>query len=199
MSDTNTRTLEAYNKGVQTYIESTGQKTSGTQKDWLDFVFKAVPEDAKILEIGSAFGRDASYLIEQGYNVTMTDGSGGFVDYLNEHGFVASKLDIVNQQPKDIYDVILACAVFLHFDRDDFKKAVGHVKNALTIGGSFAFSLKQGEGEEWSESKIGLPRYFNYWKKDQLSKVMEGLGMKITDLRVLEEGKWLHVVAIKTQ
>lgn len=199
MSDTNSRTLHSYDMGVQAYVNGTGQKTTGSQKEWLDFVFNDVPKDAKILEIGSAFGRDASYLISKGYQPAMTDGSRAFVEYLNEHGFTASKLDIVNQQPKGHYDIILACAVFLHFDNNDFRQAVLHVRDALATNGRFAFSLKQGDGEEWSDHKMSAHRYFKYWKKDELQKVLHQLGMKAIDFQSLSDDKWLHVIAIKDQ
>lgn len=197
MLDTNSTTLNAYDEGVQKYIDGTGQATSGSQKEWLDFVFKDVPKTANILEIGSAFGRDGSYLIDQGYNLKLTDGSEGFVDYLNTHGFTATKLDIVNQQPKGHYDVILACAVFLHFNDNDFKKAVLHTKAALAEDGKFAFSVKQGDGEEWSDHKMSAPRYFKYWRRDRLYEILSELGMKITDFQILSDDKWLHIVSVK--
>lgn len=195
MSQINKKTLVTYNQNIDRYIEGTVQKTGGYQKEWLDFVFQDVPKDAKILEIGSAFGRDASYLLDRGYKPDLSDGSEAFVDYLNQHGFTATKLDIVNEQPTRLYDVILACAVFLHFTDDDFKRAVLHVKRALERNGKFAFSLKYGDGEEWSEHKMDGPRYFHYWRKDRLETTLGELGMRIVDFQILSDGKWLHVIS----
>lgn len=197
MTEINTKTLSTYNDNIQAYIDGTVQKTSSHQKEWLDFVFRDVPKEATILEIGAAFGRDASYIMEQGYKPDLSDGSGAFVDYLNQHGFTAAKLDIVNERPTKLYDVILACAVFLHFTDEDFRRAVAHVKEALEPGGKFAFSLKQGDGEEWSEHKMDGPRYFNYWRRDALEAMLHEVGMKIIDFQILDEGRWLHVVSTK--
>lgn len=197
MQDANYRTLKTYSDGVQNYIKGTVPLTSGDQKDWLDFVFQAVSKSAKILEIGSAFGRDATYITQKGYELELTDGSTGFVDYLNGQGFSAKMLDIVNEAPKDEYDVILACAVFLHFTDSDFERAVANVKQGLKPDGRFAFSLKQGDSEEWTESKMGAPRYFNYWRKERLEGALATLGMRIINFQVLNNGKWLHIISEK--
>lgn len=194
MSEANAKTLTTYNHGVDEYIFGTVQETSGQQMEWLDFVFENTPKDAKVLEIGSAFGRDAAYLIKKGYNLDLTDGSVGFVNYLNSHGFYAEYLDIVTDAPKKQYDIILACAVFLHFTDDDFKQAIVHVKQVLTEGGKLAFSVKHGDGDAWSDDKMGSPRYFRYWRREELETVLSGLGMSIIDLKILNNDKWLHVV-----
>lgn len=195
MSEANARTLETYNDGVEKYIDGTVQVVDSFQKDWLDFVFRDVPKSAKILEIGSAFGRDAAYLQDKGYDVALTDASRGFVDHLNASGMKATQLDIITQKPQSSYNVILACAVFLHFTDEDFRKAVSNVRESLEPGGMFAFSLKQGDGEGWSEEKMGAPRYFHYWRRDGLEKVLDEVGMQITDFQILSDGKWLHIIS----
>ena len=66
MSETNNRTVESYNAHIQEYIDGTPHEVSGVVKDWLDGSLADVPKDARILEFGSAFGRDAEYHILQG-------------------------------------------------------------------------------------------------------------------------------------
>lgn len=198
MSKSNEMTIETYNNDVQAYIDGTPQVTAGFQKQCIDELLTTLPKDASILEIGSAFGRDARYLIEQGYTPELTDATPGFVDYLNEHGFGARLLDIVKEQPEKMYDLILACAVFLHFTEDDFNDAVGHVRDSLNTEGRFALSLKYGEGEEWSEGKMGAPRYFRYWNESSLEERMGEVGMKLIDIKVSDDNKWLHAVAEKS-
>lgn len=196
MSKSNEITIATYDNDVQAYIDGTPQQTAGFQKQCIDVLLNTLPKDAAILEIGSAFGRDAKYLIERGYSPELTDATPGFVQYLTEHGFDARLLDIVQQQPEKKYDLILACAVFLHFTDDDFSRAVGHVRDSLQPAGRFAFSLKYGEGEEWSSDKMGAPRYFRYWNETTLENKMGNLGMRLLDVDVSDDGKWLHAVAV---
>lgn len=199
MSHANSKTIETYNKSIQAYIDGTPQQTSGFQKKWLDEAIVNLAPDAAILEIGSAFGRDAHYLMSQGYAPEVTDVTLGFVEYLNERGFDARVLDIVNQQPEKKYDLILACAVFLHFTEDDFTQAIRHVSNSLNPEGRFAFSLKYGEGEEWIESKVAGPRYFHYWKEGILENRLGDLGMRSVVMKRSDDGKWLYAVAVNAK
>lgn len=194
MSDRNKRTLKTYNQNVDKYVEGTVQVTSGFQKEWLDSVFKGLPRDVAILEIGSGFGRDAQYLESKGYVVEVTDASVGFVEYLRSNGRPAKLLDIVNSHPDEKYDVILACAVFLHFTDTDFQQAVRNVRDSLLENGKFAFSVKLGDGDGWSSEKVDAPRYFNYYQPDELEKAIARAGMRVVDMQVYED-KWIHVVS----
>lgn len=196
MSIENQKTIAVYNDGVEDYRNGTARVTSGSQKEWLDFVFDGVRSDAKILEIGSAFGRDARYLLVKGYDPDFTDASIGFVNFLRQNSIKADLLDIVQDRPKKVYDVILACAVFLHFTDEDFKKAIRNVRDALDNNGKFAFSVKLGEGEGWSNTKMGAPRYFNYYQPDELERKLTELGLIAVDSRSYDH-KWLRIVATK--
>ena len=197
MSERNTRTLNTYSQNVDKYIDGTVRITSGFQKDWIDDVFRGVPRDAAILEIGSAFGRDALYLESKGYVVEMTDASVGFVEYLQSNGHSAQLLDIVRSRPVEKYDVVLACAVFLHFTDTDFQQAVKNVRDCLLDGGKFAFSVKLGDGDGWSNEKMGAPRYFNYYQPDGLENALADAGMQTTDLQVYDD-KWVYATAVRS-
>lgn len=197
MSTENQTTLHTYDQAVEQYRDSTAQQTSGFQAGWIDFLLKDLPLDADILELGSAFGRDATYIVDKGYAPKLTDGSAGFVEYLRAHGYDAEVLDIVNEKPQGSYDLILACAVFLHFTEDDFKQAITNVKSALKAEGKFALSLKQGDGAEWTEAKMNMPRYFNYWRKETLERTLGEVGMSLVDCQTTPDGKWLHAIARK--
>lgn len=61
----------------------------GFVKDWIDTVLAGLPQDAKIPEFGSAFGRDADYIESKGYKVQRTDVTPGFVKLLQSQGHQA--------------------------------------------------------------------------------------------------------------
>lgn len=198
MSEANQKTLATYNNGVENYVNGTPQFTDGFQKKWLDSVFSDVPKDASILELGSAFGRDARYLKDLGYDLELTDASESFVSYLNKHDFNASVLDIVSDRPQKQYDVVLACAVFLHFTDEDFRKALANVESALLPGGKFVFSLKIGDGEAWSQEKMNAPRYFNYWREAGVEHELKRVGMELVDAQDSDD-KWLLLTAMRSE
>ncbi len=198
MSDTNTLTLNTYNEGVQRYIESTPQVVSGVFKDWIDGAFEDVPADAGILELGSAFGRDADYIESLGHTVERTDGSVGFVDYLKSQGKSARVLNVVTDEIKAAsYDVIFAKAVLLHFNVPELETVLARISKGLRASGLFVFTLKIGDGEEVRIDKLAGERYFHYWTADTIAPLLKVASFDVTQVESSEDQKWLHIIAKK--
>lgn len=202
MSETNSRTVESYNAHIQEYIDGTPHEVSGVVKDWLDSSLADVPKDARILEFGSAFGRDAEYLTGLGYTVECTDATPAFVDLLQQKGFDAKILNAITDELPQGLDFVLANAVLLHFTRDEASQVIGKVFDALNANGKFVFTLKQGEGEDWSEEKLGAPRFFCYWTEPQIHEVLESTGfseVQISGDKATANATWLQIVAKKNE
>lgn len=200
MSKTNNRTVESYNAHIQEYIDGTSHEVLGIYKDWLDGSLADVPKDARILEFGSAFGRDAKYLAGLGYTVECTDTTPAFVDLLQQKGFDAKVLNAITDELPQGLDFVLANAVLPHFNRDEAVLVIKKVFDSLNTNGKFAFTLKQGEGEGWSEKKLGAPRFFCYWTESQIREVLESIGfgdIEISYDRVAANATWLQIVARK--
>ncbi|RWD43445.1 hypothetical protein [Mesorhizobium sp.] len=73
------------------------------------------------------------------------------------------------------------------------------LRATLNEGGRLAISLKRGDGEEWSDAKLGAPRYFCYWQPDRLEPVLRTAGFsgwtikeEMTDCA---HAAWLYVIA----
>jgi hypothetical protein len=96
MNNSNQQTIQAYEDHIQDYINGTVRDTGdGSVKDWIDEFLTDLPKTARILEFGSAFGRDAEYIQKQGYKVECTDATQAFVDLLNKKGFSARHLNSI--------------------------------------------------------------------------------------------------------
>lgn len=154
-----------------------------------------------VLEIGSANGRDALFLEQQGRRVRRTDATRAFVEMLRAQGHEASVLNVLTDDLVDVadgpYAAVLADAVFLHFTPDQLRTALGRVAAALAAGGVLAFTVKQGTGSGWSEHKLGLPRYFHYWQPGPIRTLLEQEGWDVLQLE-LEAGSpwgWISVLA----
>lgn len=200
MSDSNHKTIQSYEDHVQEYIDGTPQEASSVVKDWIDDALSGLPKDARILEFGSAFGRDAAYMQNLGYTVQCTDATKAFVDLLKNKGFDAKVLNAITDEIGGAYDLVFANAVLLHFTRKEVEAVLRKVFSALNDGGRFAFTLKQGEGEEWSENKLGAPRYFCYWVEGQIEKLAKDAGF--TDVTINSDkptanAMWLQIIAEK--
>ena len=195
MTDNQNITIETYENGITQYFESTDKEVTGEFKDYIDSFLALVPQDAAILEIGSATGRDADYIESQGYTVTRTDVVEGFLDYQREQGHTVEKYDAIAGDLSKTFDLIIATAVFLHFDDEQFSQALHNTKRHLNPGGYFAISLKQGEGEEYSEHKMDSPRYFKYWDKKTLQTALTDVGFSIHAVSESPDRKWIRCIA----
>jgi len=203
MTNPNDQTIATYEAHVQEYING-DPGISDIMKHWLGEAIAGLPKTARIIELGSAFGRDAAYLQELGYNVECTDATQAFVDLLKGKGFNARKLNAITDELSGPYDLVLANAVLLHFTREETRQVLQKVYASLAENGTFAFSLKQGEGGNWSDQKLGGPRYFCFWTEGQIRQLLEQTGFQ--DIRDIQEATkredknaiaWIRIIAKK--
>ncbi len=159
-SAANSETLQSYEARVQEYIDGTSQTVAGAAKDWIDDALAGLSPEAKIVELGSAFGRDAAYIVSKGFEVKCTDAVAGFVSQLQAKGFNARHYNALTDDLGNEYDLIFANAVLLHFNKAELALVLKKLLHSLKRGGGLAFSLKRGQGEAWSAAKIGAPSSF---------------------------------------
>lgn len=112
-----------------------------------------INKKSKILEIGCGEGRDAIYLLDQGYNVLGVDYSEEAIKKCNElsaNKYVSNfrQFDIIEDELDKKFDFIYSIAV-LHMFVDDShrKKFLDFIKSHLTDKG-VAFITIMGDGEE---------------------------------------------------
>ncbi len=179
ISSTNELTLNAYAFGINEYILGTPSEMNGIVKEWIDNFLKLLPSNASIFEIGSAHGRDANYIESCGFSVERTDATLEFVKFLKERGHTVHSFNILSDEFESSYNLIFANAVFLHFTREELEKILIKTYASIVDKGILAFSVKLGEGEEWTSAKVGNPRYFCYWKKENILSLLESTGFEV--------------------
>lgn len=199
----NHETLQTYEENPAAYIDRTPQVLTGEFREFIDRVRFATPVDGQILEIGSATGRDATYLQSHGYkNVIRTDAARSFVDHMNsingDGHREAHQFNLLHDElPEEEFDTVLASAVLVHFTAEECARALERVRVMLKPDGVFAFSVKMGDGEEWSDHKVHAPRYFNYWQPDDLATLLETSGYGLIDANTTADQRWLFMIAQK--
>lgn len=202
MSSNNQQTLQSYNEHIEEYVGGTPQHATEAWKAWIDSNLKLLDTSARILEFGSAFGRDADYMESLGYTVHRTDASSSFVNLLQKQGHEARLLNVLTDPLPKGLDMVFASAVLLHFTRDEAKAVIGKVYDSLNINGRFVFSLKIGDGEETTTAKLGAPRYFCYWQAPEIKRILRDTGfatVKIVTAGDYRSDKpyWLLISAVK--
>jgi SAM-dependent methyltransferase len=193
--NSNERTLESYQTHVQRYIEQTPGQVDGEFKDWIDRSLSLISKESLILELGSAFGRDAAYIQSHGFTVEPTDAVPCFVELLKSKGYNARILNILTDPISKKYDMVFANAVLLHFTREELDTILAKIRACLNTGGILSFSVKYGEGEGWEREKLDAPRYFCYWTTELLNSLLEKNGFCEIDIEQTSDLKWLQIIA----
>ncbi len=205
MSDTNQLTIDSYNAAVEEYLQASPDVISKSHQPWLDNILAQLSPTAKILEIGSGTGKTADYIEAKGYRVERTDASQGFIDFQQRHGKAVRFLNLLTDDDLggDDYDLIYAEAVLLHFTDAEVRQALPKVLQALKPGGSFAFSLMEGTGEEITDRKIGQKRYFKYWQEDAIKQDLQTVGFISIEASLVDSQshgviKWILLNAMRS-
>lgn len=198
MSSENSKTIDSYESRFGEYVAATVQTVQGPMKEWLDASVAGLPLDAQILELGSGFGRDAKYLQSKGYKLNCSDATKSFITILKARGFNTRELNIITDDIVGEYDSVIANAVLLHFTNDEVEVVLNKIHDALKPSGRFSFTLIEGKGDTWTDSKLGLPRYFNYWDELEVRSLLEATGYHhiiIKSIGKPDDKKWLMVTA----
>ncbi|HSX24118.1 MAG TPA: methyltransferase domain-containing protein [Candidatus Saccharimonadales bacterium] len=197
--DYNQKTLQTYEDSKQEYINKTPAKASPHVTEWIDRALEHVSTDGSILEIGSAFGRDADYMESKGYKVQRSDATKAFVELLRKQGHKAKVLNVLTDELDGPHDMIIANAVFLHFKTQELKDVLDKIYGSLKPGGTLAFTVKEGKGSEWSARYMNGPRFFRYWQPQPLRKLVVQAGYENIELTkgTSRNAEWLHVIAKK--
>ena len=196
-------TVAAYNASVATYVQGTSA-SDGTRSLLDRFLAELEPGD-HVLEIGSGPGHDAKALEGGGVRVRRTDITEGFVAHLRKQGYAAAWLDPLTDDLRDPvhpdvpYAAVWASATLLHVARDDFGTVLGRLADVTRPGGTLHVSLKEGDGEEWTDrGDVEAPRLFVYWRENALRAALEEAGWEIIEVGHAD-GRlgdvWLDVLA----
>ena len=196
MRNATDETLRAYEQRADRYFDASAPAVSAEVAGLLDAVVARLRPGSHVLEVGTGPGREAAYLEERGLHVDRTDATAAFVERLRANGHDARLLDVRDGNLGGPYDAVLANAVLLHLDRAQARLAVEACRRAVRPGGLFALTLKDGDGESWSDAKLGAPRWFVYWRQETLRAQLSDAGWRVLDLRQVP-GRiepWLHAL-----
>ncbi len=197
-SERELKTINTYKENFETYISETVQEVSGEWKEESDFIVEKL-KGKKVLEIGSASGRDASYLKNEGVDIIASDIVDSFSKINIDKGLEFIKIDpLLDDFHNEKYDGVLSMASLLHSERYNFEKIITKINLALNDNGYLYLRLKNGEGELEEERKGGY-RFFSFYNENELKNILEKFGFEIEKITYLENNKWINVLAKKNK
>jgi SAM-dependent methyltransferase len=128
-----------------------------------------------ILEIGAGAGHDSAYFQSQGFEVLATDLSPQMVEACKRNGVKAQVLDLYELASLGRkFDAIYSLNVLLHVPREDLRRVLHGIHEALTPNGLFFYGVYSGVEKEETftdPSKMNLPRFFSFLADDTLEEV----------------------------
>lgn len=196
------QTAETYRRHFEKFIERTKglDEPNADIKKWIDDFLSHIPASGSIIEIGSAFGRDADYMKQHGFHVLCTDIAELALEKLKSKGHETQLYDAREAPPLDWqhrFDGYFANAVLLHLTDDAFKTALEYAYDMLKHNGVAAFSVKIGSGDEMSSKKMDAPRYFRYYYKPEIEAVIRGLPFDVLSMEYTADEKWIVAILRK--
>jgi SAM-dependent methyltransferase len=191
-------TLTTYQAAADLYRRQTGDEAPEVLLAFLDRAAETVGPGAFCLELGSGPGRDALLLEQRGLRVRRTDATPAFVDRLRADGYDADVLDVRVDSFGGPYDLIWADAVLLHLDRTEFAAALRAARRAVPVGAHLAITLKEGDAERWESRRLGLPRWFTYWREPELRAELAAAGWSVVALDRVPgpADRWLYALSV---
>ena len=192
-------TIDYYNLNAENFIEST-QNVDMHQAQ--DRFLQLLDENASILDFGCGSGRDTKYFLDQGYQVTATDGSAELCRLASAFTGIEVK-EMLFQELDDMgtYDGIWACSSILHLSKIELLPVICKMCMALKGSGVIYTSFKYSDFEG-----VRNGRYFTDFTEDSFKEFIA----EIPELTIEEywitgdvrpgrgDEKWLNLILRKS-
>lgn len=145
MAQPASQTLDYYNANAQAFASSTVDVDfSATQRRFAQLL----PSGARILDFGCGSGRDSKFFLQQGFNVTATDGSVELCRLARELTGLPVRHELFQDLAEtNTYDGIWACSSILHLPKVELAGVLAKMVAALKPGGVIYASFKYGDFE----------------------------------------------------
>ncbi len=196
-------TVASYDESAESYRDHAPALSDEVRRA-LDTFVAALPDGARVLEVGSGAGRDAAALEERGLSVRRTDITPGFVRLLRAGGHEADVVDPLTDDLADPgregpYDGVWASASLLHVRREDLPDVLVNLAASTRRGGALHLAVKEGDGARFStHGNIAGPRHFTFWREPALREVLAAAGWDVVEVTRSpgQRGEtWLDVAA----
>jgi SAM-dependent methyltransferase len=106
-----------------------------------------LPSGARVLEIGAGSGRDAAWLLAQGFDVTAVDGSQAMAERAGRlHPELSGRIRVVRLPAAlpfgdDVFDGVISFATIMHLPADAIGRVLAECRRVLRPDGTLAVSV----------------------------------------------------------
>lgn len=192
-------TIETYNALAKEYDDETVDFWNRFPGGFIDEFAKRI--SGSVLNVGSGPGRDSVLLREQGIDVTCFDASESMVKMTEAQGFQSILGDFESMPFADgEFDGVWAYTSLLHVPKTEIAQSVKEIYRVLKSGGVLALGMIEGEFDGYrASSGIDLQRWFSFYTKSELEKLLETHGFTIVYFMEYRPGtkNYLNFIAVK--
>lgn len=191
-------TIDTYNALAKEYDDETVDFWERFPRTFID----KFSESAKgsLLNVGSGPGRDGLILQSKGFNVVCIDASEAMVELSTARGLKSVVGDFTALPFEDnSFDAVWAYTSLLHVPKSEIHKSLMEIARVLKSGGIFGLGLIEGEEEMYREnSGVNQPRWFSYYKKEEIEDLLSRYGFKVTYFEEFKPGSknYLNFIGI---
>jgi SAM-dependent methyltransferase len=142
-----------------------------------------LPPGAHLLEIGCGSGRDASELVNLGFDYTGVDISPAMLALARQRLPYADfrQANVCDMVLPDVYDGFWAACSLVHTPRSRIDQALGGIRAHLIDGAPGFIAMKPGDSERYLDTPEGGTRFFSFWRPDEFSSVLARNGFKVVE------------------
>ena len=158
-------------------VEYAGLTESLGESRQLEAFGAALPEGAKVLDLGCGPGFYAGWLARRGFDVEARDGSGEMVELARAHAGVSARQMLFEElDDAALFDGVWANFSLLHLPKADFPGVLQRIHRAGKPGMVFHIGMKLGTGE----GPDGIGRFYAYYSEDELETHLKDAGFNVT-------------------
>ena len=178
------------NNSVQTYNEIAEDylREFKSPSDHIDSFVKALPKNAKVLDLGCGPGMDTAYLTQHNFDVHAVDNSPKMIA-LAKKQTPQAKFETANmlkiEYPEAMYDGIIASYSFIHIPKENISELFKNLIKALKPNGLLFIGLQMGVSEEVEINEPFNPKlkiFLNIFSKAEVHQLLNE-----NNLNILEE------------
>ena len=167
------RTLDVYASKARDYAD---RFVSDKPDRHLAAFISALPQAARVLDLGCGPGQSAATMQAAGLGVDAWDGSPEMAALAHEKFDVAVRVATFDElNVTETYDGIFANFSLLHTRKSDMPGNLARIARALKPRGLFHIGLKTGTGE----NRDALGRFYAYYEDAEITRLLQDAGFDI--------------------
>lgn len=180
--------LQVTREFYEDHAEEYARNTAGMyDQEWLEKFASLVRPKGRVLDVGSASGRDAAWFVSNGFEVEGIDISSTLIEIARKAvpGASFSAMDLANLQfPPDSFDGIWCSCVLLHIPREQAPSVITNLATTLRPSGVLYILVKEGrrEGLEQDARYDNATKFSSYFEVDELRDMLLAADLDIVSI-----------------